>query len=96
MFIWATLYLWPVSPKNNSRLRLFFDRKTGGCIVAGHVKKNYFVKKIIATGYNLLVKLASGQQLFGANSMKFTLYFSLVNQSKHLTPLFWKKVIIYL
>ena len=29
----------PVSPKNNRRQRLFFDRKSYGCVVAGHVGK---------------------------------------------------------
>ena len=54
-----SIILRPVLPKNNRRLQLFFDRKTGGCVVAGHVKKNCFVKKIIAAGYYFLVKLAS-------------------------------------
>ena len=48
-----------VSPKNNRRLRLFFDRKTGECVVAGHVKK-LSRKKIIAADCYFLVKLALG------------------------------------
>ena len=47
-----SIILRPVLPKNNRRLQLFFDRKTGGCVVEGHVKK-CFVKKIIAAGYYL-------------------------------------------
>ena len=35
----------PVSPKNDRRLRLFFNSKTGGCVAAGHVKKKTFQQK---------------------------------------------------
>ena len=37
--------------KNNRRLQLLFDRKTGGCAVAWHVKKCFVKKVVIAAGY---------------------------------------------
>ena len=59
MFRWSTrtVLLRPVSPKNNSQLRLFFWRFFT-CPATTHPQ--FFSQKIIAAGDYFLVKLASG------------------------------------